>query len=104
MNSIVKKLSEIENAAVAIVEHAEAEKITLEKEIADRRKEFDDSLETETVAKLNEIRSKLVTKMEQELKKQNAASEETIRSYTQEYEERHEEYARLILAHITEVS
>lgn len=104
MNSIVKKLSEIENAAVAIVERAEAEKITLEKEIADRRKEFDDSLETETVAKLNEIRSKLVTKMEQELKKQNAASEETIRSYTQEYEERHEEYARLILAHITEVS
>ena len=45
MDSIVKKLSEIESAASSIVEHAEAQKEVLDKEYQEKRRLFDIELE-----------------------------------------------------------
>ena len=45
MDHIVKKLSEIEHAAEAVVEHAELEKSELEECIQNERNQFDKQLE-----------------------------------------------------------
>ena len=59
MDSIVKKLSEIESAAAAIVRHAEEQKEVLDHEFREKRNQFDEELEKKTMEKINEIRSEL---------------------------------------------
>lgn len=103
MDSIVKKLSEIETSAVAIVEHAESQKAAADREMMEKRREFDESLNTDTVRKLAKIRAELETNMTLELEKQRQASMDTIEAYKREYNENCEQYAHKILARITEV-
>ena len=55
MDHIVKKLSEIEHAAEAVVEHAELEKSELEERIQYERNQFDKQLEDHTQKELNDI-------------------------------------------------
>ena len=47
MDSIIEKLSDIENTAEAIVEHAEAQKYGIEKKIQAKRDQFDKDLEAQ---------------------------------------------------------
>lgn len=103
MDSIVKQLSEIETSAVSIVEHAESKKADADKEMMEKRRAFDESLDTDTNSKLTKIRTELETKMTLELERQKQANENAIAAYQQEYEANCEKYARDILAHITEV-
>lgn len=56
MDSIVKKLSEIESAASAIVEHAEAQKEVLDHEYREKRNRFDTELEAKPPAKSRKSR------------------------------------------------
>lgn len=103
MDSIVNKLTEIEDAASAIVAHAETQKESLDREYEEKRKAFDADLEKQTQARINAIRDDLEKSTSGILASQNGASTETIRALQKEYEERHAEYAREILKRITEV-
>ncbi len=103
MDSIVNRLTEIEDAASAIVRHAEEEKEILDQEYDKKRKAFDDELEKKTKERLDAIRAELEKKTASILDGQNEASDALIRSLQQEYEEKHTEYAHEILRHITEV-
>ena len=88
MDSIVNRLTEIEDAASAIVQHADEQKEALDKEFDEKRKAFDAELEKNT--------SRL-------LDSQNGSSDAAIEALRREYSERHTEYAREILRRITEV-
>lgn len=103
MDSIVNKLTEIEDAASAIVAHAETQKEVLDKEYDEKRRAFDEDLEKRTQARINAIRDELEKNTSGILDSQNGVSTETIRSLQKEYEERHTEYAHEILKRITEV-
>ena len=103
MDSIVNRLTEIEDAASAIVRHAEEEKEILDQEYDKKRKAFDDELEKKTKERLDAIRAELEKNTASILEGQNEASDALIRSLQQEYEEKHTEYAHEILRHITEV-
>lgn len=59
MDHIVKKLSEIEHAAEAVVEHAELEKSELEERIQNERNQFDKQLEDHTQKELNDIHQRI---------------------------------------------
>ena len=48
MDSIISKLTEIEDAAAAVVQHAEDQKAVLEKEFEEKSRAFDASLEEKT--------------------------------------------------------
>ena len=48
MDSIINKLTEIESAASAIVQHAEAEKSALDEKFDKKRMDFDKELEADT--------------------------------------------------------
>ena len=103
MDSIVNKLTEIEDAASAIVEHAETQKQVLNKEYNEKRKAFVEELEKRTQEQLRAIREDLEKNTSGILDNQNDASTETIRALQKEYEEKHTEYAHEILRRITEV-
>ena len=51
MDAILDKLTEIENAASAIVRHAEEQKDVLGQEFDEKRKKFDEDLENKTKAR-----------------------------------------------------
>ena len=103
MDSIVNKLTEIEDAATAIVKHAEDQKEVLNREYDEKKKAFDEELDAKTTARLNEIRADLEKKTSQILETQSDSGAGLIRSLQKEYEEKHTEYAHEILKHITEV-
>lgn len=103
MDSIVKKLSEIESAASAIVEHAEAQKEALDHEYREKRSRFDAELEDRTTKKILKIQEDLNTKIQALLKAQIGGRNDTIAALEKEYEERHTWYAQNILKRITEV-
>lgn len=103
MDAILDKLTEIENAASAIVRHAEEQKDVLGQEFDEKRKKFDEDLENKTKARLEKIREQLEKEQSRVLNSSSGASEDTICSLRKEYEEKRTEYAHEILRRITEV-
>lgn len=103
MDSIVKKLSEIESAAAAIVRHAEEQKEVLDHEFREKRNQFDEELEKKTMEKTNEIRSELEKTTSSLLDEQSGENNDSIALLKQQYEINHTKYAKDILKRITEV-
>ena len=103
MDSIVNRLTEIEDAASAIVQHADEQKEALDKEFDEKRRAFDAELEKKTQDRIDAIRAELEKRTSGLLDSQNGSSDAAIEALQQEYNERHTEYAREILKHITEV-
>lgn len=103
MNSIVKKLSEIDAAASAISGNVEVQKQQLNQDYEKKQHAFDMELEAHTTAEIQAIRSKLEEQTSELLKKQQAKSQTYIASLQQEYDKKHTEYAQAIFKRITEV-
>ncbi len=103
MDSIVKKLSEIESAAAAIVKHAEDQKEVLDHEFREKRNQFDEELEKKTMEKINKIRSELEKSTASLLNEQSGVNDDSIALLKQQYEINHTKYATDILKRITEV-
>ena len=103
MDSSVKKLSEIESAAAAIVRHAEEQKEVLDHEFREKRNQFDEELEKKTMEKINEIRSELEKTTSSLLDEQSGENNDSIALLKQQYEINHTKYAKDILKRITEV-
>lgn len=103
MDSIVKKLSEIESVAAAIVRHAEEQKEVLDHEFREKRNQFDEELEKKTMEKINEIRSELEKTTSSLLDEQSGENNDSIALLKQQYEINHTKYAKDILKRITEV-
>lgn len=103
MDSIVKKLSEIESAAAAIVRHAEEQKEVLDHEFREKWNQFDEELEKKTMEKINEIRSELEKTTSSLLDEQSGENNDSIALLKQQYEINHTKYAKDILKRITEV-
>ena len=103
MDSILNKLTEIESAAVSIVQHAEAEKSILDEKYDEKRRQFDLELEAETKKQIQAIQDDLQKKTSQILSSQSDESLAQINALPKEYEENHTLYAQKILRKITEV-
>ena len=100
MDSIINKLTEIESAASAIVQHAEAEKSSLDEKFDKKRMDFDKELEADTQRQIQEIRDKLESETSRILSGQ---SQDELDALQKEYNEKHSDYAHEILRRITEV-
>lgn len=103
MDSILNKLTEIESAAVSIVQHAEAEKSILDEKYDEKRRQFDLELESETKKQIQAIQDDLQKKTSQILSSKSDESLAQINALQKEYEENHTLYAQKILRKITEV-
>ena len=59
MDSIINRLTEIEETASSIVEHAEEQKAVLDQEYDEKRRKFDAELEEKTQARIQTIQNKV---------------------------------------------
>ena len=100
MDSIINKLTEIESAASAIVQHAEA---ALDEKFDKKRMDFDKELEADTQRQIQEIRDKLEAETSRILSGQSQESQDELNALQKEYDEKHSDYAHEILRRITEV-
>lgn len=103
MDSIVKRLSEIESAAAAIVDHAEAQKAALDEEYQEARRKFDKKLEAKTQDRIAKIRDELERSKAKLIANQAGTNNDFITALQKEYNEKHTDYAQEILKRITEV-
>lgn len=103
MNSIVKRLSEIDAVASEIAGNTDAQKQKLDREYEKKHQDFNKELEAQTSAEIQAIRSRLEEQTTGLLKKQQATSQTFISSLQMEFEEKHTEYAQAIFKRITEV-
>lgn len=103
MESVIKKISEIESAASAIVANAERQKESLDHEYRARRNAFDEELENKTMAEIQKIRDDLETKTSALLNEQSTWNDDSITELQRQYDEHHTRYAQDILKRITEV-
>ncbi|MGN1267570.1 MAG: hypothetical protein ACI4UH_06495 [Dorea sp.] len=103
MKSVIERLAEIEATAEAIVEHAEAQKFEVEKEIQAKRDEFDHQMEAETQAKIGKIREEGEAKMNEILERERNKNRATIDHLKEEFAKNHTVYAQEILKNVLEV-
>ncbi|HIX67486.1 MAG TPA: hypothetical protein H9735_05075 [Candidatus Anaerostipes excrementavium] len=103
MNGIAEKLAEIENTARAIVENVENQKHLQEKEMQEKRDQFDQELERKTKERIESIRSELQQNMDKLLERQGNENDSEIRFLKQDFEENHTAYAEEIFQKIIEI-
>ena len=87
MDSIVNKLTEIEDAASALLRMLKLKRRSWTGNMKKKRKAFDADLEKQTQARITAIRDDLEKSTSGILDSQNGASTETIRALQKEYEE-----------------
>lgn len=103
MDSVIRRLVEIEKTAEAIVDNAEKQKFEAERRIQADRDEFDRELEEEVNRRLSAIREEGGKKMEQALEEERKKHRSVIDNLEKEFAEHHTEYAHEILRQILEV-
>ena len=103
MDSIIKRLAEIEETAEAIVDNAEKQKFEEEKKIQAKRDEFDRKLNEEVNKQIETIRAEGSKKMEQVLDEERQKHRDTIDNLEAEFAQHHTEYSKEILKQILEV-
>jgi len=103
MDEVMKKLSEIEVAASAIVAHAEAQKEVLDQEYKNKTLKFDQELEEKTSARIQEIKDALESDKSKLLEQQSSLSNQEIRNLELQYQEHHTKIAQDIVSRIVSV-
>lgn len=103
MDSIVNRLTEIENAAAAIVIHAKEQKKELEQEMRQKQVKFDEELKSETERRLSSVSKEAEQQISAEKERLNKNQDAKILMLKNEYEQNKEQYAREILKCISGV-
>lgn len=100
MEQVVKTLSEIEERAVKIMEHAASEKKELAAANEAMIAEFDQKVEAETQSKIAKMRSELETELKNELEAQKKQTESTLSGLEADYENNHVSLAKQLMTSI----
>ncbi len=103
MDNIVEKLTEIEDAATAIVAHTEIEKKEYEEEINRKKDLFDAELARDTEFQIEEIKKEFNQTVEAALESLGEKSELAIQGFENHYLHFHKQLARDIFKKIIEV-
>ncbi len=101
METVLGRLSEIEDAAVSLEEQAAEEKKKIAAEYEAKTKAFDAQLEAETQEKLKSLKEKLKAEAENELLKMKIETERELNAIEQEYSQNHEKLAEEIFRKLT---
>ncbi len=103
MDNVVAKLSEIEDAAVAIITNTEVQKQAYARQVHETQEQFDSKLSEMTTNTINGIKADAQTALDNELRSMREHNAAAIKAFQEEYDQHHESYAAQIIKHITEV-
>lgn len=96
MDTVIKKISEIENAASSVMEDANVRKKAFAGEMEEKTAAFDKELDDHTGQKINDLRAKMEIEMNSKLSKQKADAENMLSRMEKNYEDHHAEYAKAL--------
>ncbi len=97
MDMIVDRLSEIEQAAIRIVDSASIEKKEMEAESKKRIDAYDVQIDSETAIQLKVLKETLDSQMQQELAQLKEDTDKTLHMIEMDYNANHEQLADEIL-------
>lgn len=100
MEEVVNKLSEIEAAAVAIIESANEKKKELSEAMDKKTKQFDEEVNAGTEKTLSELSQKLKLETEQEISLLKENTAKALIDLEQGYQESHTALAKNILKNL----
>ena len=96
MDTVINRLSDIEKAAVSVMDGASERKKQMAREMEEKMAAFDAQLEKENQDRISQIRSKMEEELQQELRQQSEDAKATMKRLEATYENRHEEYAQAL--------
>ena len=96
MDTVINRLSDIEKAAVSVMDGASERKKQMAREMEEKTAAFDAQLEKENQDRISQIRSKMEEELQQELRQQSEDAKATMKRLEATYENRHEEYAQAL--------
>ena len=94
MDTVIKRISEIEQSAVAVMDDAAARKKAFAAEMEEKTRRFDQTADEETEKKLQSLRREMETRMNLELSGQKAEAEKQLEQMEKNYELHHEAYVK----------
>lgn len=94
MDTVIKRISEIEQSAVAVMDDAAARKKAFAAEMEEKTRRFDQTADEETEKKLQSLRQEMETRMNLELSGQKAEAEKQLVQMEKNYELHHEAYVK----------
>ena len=94
MDTVIKRISEIEQSAVAVMDDAAARKKAFAAEMEEKTRRFDQTADEETEKKLQSLRREMETRMNLELSGQKAEAEKQLAQMEKKYELHHEAYVK----------
>ena len=89
MDTVIKRISEIEQSAVAVMDDAAARKKAFAAEMEEKTRRFDQTADEETEKKLQSLRREMETRMNLELSGQKAEAEKQLAQMEKNYELHH---------------
>lgn len=102
MDTVIKKISEIEEAASSIMEAANVRKKAFAEELAKRTEDFDRQLDQMTAQQLTDLRARMETEMHLKLSKQQSDANQLLQQMEVNYNEHHTEYAKELFQSLIE--
>lgn len=102
MDTVIKKISDIEEAASSIMEAANNRKKAFAQELAQRTEDFDRQLDQLTEQQLAALRTRMEKDMHARLAGQQADAEQQLRQMETNYNEHHTEYAKELFQSLIE--
>lgn len=97
MEAVLNKISNIETAAVSIMEQANARKKEMSQAMADKTAAYDRQMEESTNERLSRLKQELNAKTQAQLAHQQARSQEVLQAMEDDYRANHTLYAQRIL-------
>lgn len=102
MDTVIKQISEIEAAASAVMDDANARKKAFAKEMEERTAAFDQDMDARTEQRINDLRARMEIEMDSKLSKQKSNSQKLLELMEQNYEEHHSEYVKKLFRSLIE--
>ena len=94
MDTVIKRISEIEKAAVTVMDDAAARKKAFAAEMEEKTRQFDQTADEETEKKVQSLRQEMEKRMNAELSEQKAEAERQLAQMEKNYELHHESYVK----------
>lgn len=102
MNTVIKKISEIEDAASSVMESANTSKKAFAQKMEERIREFDQDLEARTNQGIEELRMRLKLETDRKLEQQKSEAEKSLREMEENYKQNYDWYVEKLFRLLTE--
>ena len=89
MDTLIKKISEIEDAASAVMDSMNDRKADYAAEIKEKTAAFDKQLEEDTARELDQLQNRMKAEIQEKLKAQKADGQKLLAQLEQVYEQNH---------------